>query len=61
MGLLNCQVMVTMEKIAWLCAEGEQWLAPEKRSAGVMMFYKARTPLCCGPFHRPAAPEPRPS
>ena len=34
------EVMVTLEKIAWLCAEGEAWLAPEPRSAGVMMFYK---------------------
>ena len=34
------EVMVTLEKIQWLCAEGERWLAPEARSAGVMMFYK---------------------
>jgi len=34
------EVMVTLEKIAWLCAEGEAWLAPERRSAGLMMFYK---------------------
>lgn len=29
-----------MEKIAWLCAEGERWLRPEARSAGRMQFYK---------------------
>ena len=34
------EVMVTLEKIAWLCAEGEAWQAPERRSAGLMMFYK---------------------
>ena len=34
------EVMVTLEKIQWLCAEGERWLAPERRSAGTMMFYK---------------------
>jgi acyl-CoA reductase-like NAD-dependent aldehyde dehydrogenase len=28
------EVMVTLEKIQWLCAEGERWLAPEQRSAG---------------------------
>lgn len=32
--------MVTMEKIAWLCKEGERHLKPERRSAGVMQFYK---------------------
>lgn len=35
------EVMVTLEKIAWTCAEGEKWLAPERRSAGRMMFYKS--------------------
>ena len=44
-GACRDQVMVTLEKIAWLCGEGEQWLRPEKRSAGVMMFYKARARL----------------
>jgi acyl-CoA reductase-like NAD-dependent aldehyde dehydrogenase len=34
------EVMVTLEKINWLCDEGEQWLRPERRSAGTMMFYK---------------------
>jgi hypothetical protein len=28
------EVMVTLEKIQWLCAEGERYLAPEARSAG---------------------------
>ena len=34
------EVMVTLEKIQWLCSEGERWLAPESRNAGTMMFYK---------------------
>ena len=39
------EVMVTLEKIAWLCGEGEKHLKSEKRSAGRMMFYKkARHP-----------------
>lgn len=35
------EVMVTLEKIEWLCSEGEAWLRPERRSAGRMMFYKS--------------------
>jgi acyl-CoA reductase-like NAD-dependent aldehyde dehydrogenase len=35
------EVMTTCEKLAWLISEGERWLAPEPRSAGRMMFYKA--------------------
>jgi len=35
------ELIVTCEKIKWLCAEGEKWLRPERRSAGIMMFYKA--------------------
>ena len=31
---------MTLEKIRWLCNEGEQWLKPEHRSSGAMMFYK---------------------
>ena len=34
------EVLVTLEKIRWLCNEGERWLKPEKRSSGAMMFYK---------------------
>lgn len=34
------EVLVTLEKIRWLCNEGEQWLKPESRSSGAMMFYK---------------------
>ena len=34
------EVLVTLEKIRWLCNEGEQWLKPEHRSSGAMMFYK---------------------
>jgi len=34
------EVLVTLEKIRWLCNEGERWLKPEKRSTGAMMFYK---------------------
>ena len=34
------EVMVTLEKVEWLCAEGEAWLKPERRSPGRMMFYK---------------------
>jgi len=33
-------VLVTLEKLSWLCAEGERWLRPERRSAGRMLFYK---------------------
>lgn len=35
------EVMVTCEKIHWLCKEGEKFLRPEKRSAGIMSFYKS--------------------
>lgn len=35
------EVIVTCEKIHWLCNEGEKWLKPEKRSAGIMAFYKS--------------------
>jgi len=34
------EVLVTLEKIRWLCNEGEHWLKPEYRSSGAMMFYK---------------------
>lgn len=34
------EVLVTLEKIRWLCNEGEKWLKPEYRSSGAMMFYK---------------------
>jgi acyl-CoA reductase-like NAD-dependent aldehyde dehydrogenase len=34
------ELIVTCEKIHWLLAEGERWLAPEARSPGRMMFYK---------------------
>ncbi|MEW5302973.1 MAG: hypothetical protein WDW38_003925 [Sanguina aurantia] len=34
------EVVVTCEKIHWLCNEGEGHLKPEKRSAGIMAFYK---------------------
>ena len=34
------EVLVTLEKLSWLCAEGEQALRPEARSAGRMLFYK---------------------
>ena len=34
------EVLVTLEKLAWLVNEGEQWLRPETRSAGRMLFYK---------------------
>jgi acyl-CoA reductase-like NAD-dependent aldehyde dehydrogenase len=45
------EVMVTLEKIQWLCAEGERWLLPEKRSAGCAWQTRAhahRAP--CHPF-----------
>jgi acyl-CoA reductase-like NAD-dependent aldehyde dehydrogenase len=35
------EVIVTCEKIHWLCREGEQWLKPDKRSVGIMSFYKS--------------------
>ncbi|KAL4441818.1 hypothetical protein ABPG77_003734 [Micractinium sp. CCAP 211/92] len=35
------EVIVTCEKIWWLAQQGEQYLKPERRSAGTMMFYKA--------------------
>jgi len=35
------EVIVTCEKIHWLCNEGERWLKPEKRSSGILSFYKA--------------------
>ena len=34
------EIITTCEKIRWLLAEGEQWLRPEARSVGGMMFYK---------------------
>ena len=34
------EVIVTLEKCKWLIKEGEKWLKPEKRSSGLMMFYK---------------------
>ena len=34
------EILVTLEKIKWLLRDGERWLKPEKRSAGLMMFYK---------------------
>lgn len=55
------EVLVTLEKIAWLLAEGERWLAPERRSAGSLVFYKGAQveyhPLgvvgCIVPFNYP--------
>ena len=35
------EVLCTCEKIWWLLREGEKWLRPERRSAGIMMFYKS--------------------
>ncbi|GLC58293.1 hypothetical protein PLESTB_001342900 [Pleodorina starrii] len=35
------EVVVTCEKIHWLCKEGERHLRPERRSSGKMAFYKA--------------------
>ncbi len=35
------EILTTMEKIKWLLKEGERWLRPEKRGAGLMMFYKS--------------------
>lgn len=35
------EVIVTCEKIHWLCNEGERWLKPEKRSSGILSFYKS--------------------
>jgi len=35
------EVIVTCEKIHWLCNEGERWLKPEKRSPGILSFYKS--------------------
>ena len=35
------EVLVSLEKITWLLREGERWLKPEYRSAGLMMFYKS--------------------
>ena len=34
------EVLVTLEKLACLCAEGEEWLRPERRSSGRMLAYK---------------------
>jgi acyl-CoA reductase-like NAD-dependent aldehyde dehydrogenase len=34
------EVLVTLEKLNWLCTEGEACLKPEYRSAGRMLFYK---------------------
>uniref|UniRef100_A0A061RL47 Aldehyde dehydrogenase n=1 Tax=Tetraselmis sp. GSL018 TaxID=582737 RepID=A0A061RL47_9CHLO len=35
------ELIVTCEKIRWLLKEGERWLRPERRGAGIMMFYKS--------------------
>jgi len=35
------EVLVTLEKIQWLCSEGETHLRPERRSAGRVCFYKS--------------------
>ena len=35
------EILTTMEKIKWLLKEGERWLRPEMRGAGLMMFYKS--------------------
>ncbi|GLI61056.1 hypothetical protein VaNZ11_003318, partial [Volvox africanus] len=35
------EVVVTCEKLHWLCKEGERYLRPEHRSSGIMSFYKA--------------------
>ncbi|KXZ42649.1 hypothetical protein GPECTOR_127g527 [Gonium pectorale] len=35
------EVVVTCEKIHWLCNEGERYLRPERRSSGIMSFYKS--------------------
>lgn len=35
------EIITTCEKIHWLIKEGERWLKPERRSAGVMSFYKS--------------------
>ncbi|CAG9461445.1 unnamed protein product [Pedinophyceae sp. YPF-701] len=35
------EVLVTCEKLRWLAEEGEQYLRPERRPAGAMMFYKS--------------------
>ena len=35
-GILG-EVVVTCEKINWLCNEGERWLKPDQRSAGAMV------------------------
>jgi acyl-CoA reductase-like NAD-dependent aldehyde dehydrogenase len=37
------EILVTLEKIKWLLQDGERWLKPEKRAAGLMMFYKKAT------------------
>ncbi len=31
------EIVTTCEKIHWLIKEGEKWLKPERRSAGVMV------------------------
>lgn len=33
------EIMVTCEKIHWLCKEGEHYLRPEKRSAGILVSH----------------------
>ena len=38
------EVLVTCEKLAWLEAEGEQYLRPEYRDTGRMMIMKK---VCC--------------
>ncbi|GAX82092.1 hypothetical protein CEUSTIGMA_g9520.t1 [Chlamydomonas eustigma] len=39
-GILG-EIVTTCEKIHWLVNEGEKWLKPERRSAGLMSFYKS--------------------
>ena len=44
------EVVVTCEKIHWLCKEGEKHLRPERRSAGIMVRARYATRcavLCC--------------
>ena len=31
------EIVTTCEKIHWLISEGEKWLKPERRSAGLMV------------------------
>ena len=34
------EVMVTCEKIWWLLKNGQKWLKPEYRSAGIMVLFR---------------------